>query len=213
MPFWPTERRTKAERHLNSAPTKYPSSLARASRAVSQFAGNSPPLRRGTANECVGNDDENEPNSVEDKINPSMSAQVIRAAYEDFITRQRKDENMTYSRTLAGKILALDATVKVVNKASAHSSKNPASGVKSVVNPFAGGLLTDVNEDKDLFLVSNASFEIQAPVSEYAMRCEKLGVDFANEGEIVVDRCCDYRKANHVDPIRHLLQCALWPYH
>lgn len=44
-----------------------------------------------------------EPNSVEDKINPSMSAQLIRAAYEDFITRQRIDENMTYSRTLAGK--------------------------------------------------------------------------------------------------------------
>ncbi|OXG54411.1 hypothetical protein J010_00791 [Cryptococcus neoformans] len=156
-----------------------------------------------------------EPNSVEDKINPSMSAQLIRAAYEDFITRQRIDENMTYSRTLAGKILALDATVKVVNKASAHSLKNPASGVKSVVNPFAGGLLTDVNEDKELFLVSNASFEIQAPVSEYAMRCEKPGIDFANEGGIVVDRCCDYRRANHVDPIRQLStsRCALWPYH
>lgn len=27
------------------------------------------------------------------------------------------------------------------------------------------------------------------------MRCEKLGVDFANEGEIVVDRCCDYRNS------------------
>lgn len=55
----------------------------------------------------------------------------------------------------SGKILARDATVKVVNKASAHSLKNPASGVKSVVNPFAGGLLTDVNEDKGLVLWLN----------------------------------------------------------
>lgn len=55
----------------------------------------------------------------------------------------------------SGKILAPDATVKVANKASAHSSKNPASGVKSVVNPFAGGLLTGVNEDKELVLWLN----------------------------------------------------------
>lgn len=26
---------------------------------------------------------------------------------------------------------------------------------------------------------------MQVPVSEYAMRCEKLGIDFANEGEII----------------------------
>lgn len=44
-----------------------------------------------------------EPSSVEDKVNPSMSAHLIRAAYEDSITRQRKEESMTYSRTLAGK--------------------------------------------------------------------------------------------------------------
>lgn len=31
-------------------------------------------------------------------------------------------------------------------------------------------------------------------MSEYAMRCEKPGIDFANEGGIVVDRCCDYRR-------------------
>lgn len=27
------------------------------------------------------------------------------------------------------------------------------------------------------------------------MRCKKLGIDFANEGEIAVDRCCDYRRS------------------
>lgn len=27
------------------------------------------------------------------------------------------------------------------------------------------------------------------------MRCEKPGIDFANEGGIVVDRCCDYRRS------------------
>ncbi|ALO60365.1 hypothetical protein CNA07785 [Cryptococcus deneoformans JEC21] len=88
-----------------------------------------------------------------------MSAQLIRAAYEDFITRQRKGENMTYSltysRVLAGKILALDATVTVANKASAHSSKSSTSGVKNVANPFGGGLLTGVNEDKELILRLN----------------------------------------------------------
>lgn len=44
--------------------------------------------------------------------------------------------------------------MKVANKASVYSRTN--NGKMQVVNPFAGGLLTGVNEDKELvFWVSS----------------------------------------------------------
>lgn len=107
-------------------------------------------------------------NDNEIVINPSPSFDTVRACYEDFVARQRKHESSQYVHSLArsifyysdanlphtGLIAAVDATMKVANKASVYSRTN--NGKMQVVNPFAGGLLTGVNEDKELvFWVSS----------------------------------------------------------
>ncbi|ALO69507.1 hypothetical protein CNH03015 [Cryptococcus deneoformans JEC21] len=138
-------------------------------------------------------------NDNEIAINPSPSFDTVRACYEDFVARQRKHESSQYIRTLSGLIAAVDATMKVANKASVYSRTN--NGKMQVVNPFAGGLLTGVNEDKELvfweFLPNNSPAEMQGPLLEFAERCHLLGQNFSELGEVVVDRCCDFRRRIH----------------
>ncbi|OXB39295.1 hypothetical protein J007_00972 [Cryptococcus neoformans] len=133
-------------------------------------------------------------NDNEIAINPSPSFDSVRACYEDSVARQREHESSQYIRTLSGLITAVDATMKVANKASVYSRTN--NGKMQVVNLFAGGLLTGVNEDKELmsreFLPNNSPAEMQGPLLEFAERCHLLGQNFSELGEVVVDRCCDF---------------------
>ncbi|OWZ35705.1 hypothetical protein C347_01050 [Cryptococcus neoformans AD2-60a] len=89
--------------------------------------------------------------------------------------------------------------MKVANKTSVYSRTN--NGKMQVVNPFAGGLLTGVNEDKELmfreFLPNKSPAEMQGPLLEFAERCHLLGQDFSELGEVVADRCCDFRHHIH----------------
>lgn len=66
-----------------------------------------------------------------------------------------------------GLITAVDATMKVANKASVYSRTN--NGKMQVVNLFAGGLLTGVNEDKEL--MSRVSSTLLLPRSNKARVC------------------------------------------
>ncbi|KIR51745.1 hypothetical protein I315_05692 [Cryptococcus gattii Ru294] len=149
-------------------------------------------------------------------MNPSPSFDTVRACYEHFVARQPKHESSQYIRTLSGTftlflnlsftilrtltsiglIAAVDATMKFANKASVYS--RTINGKMQVVNPFAGGLLTGVNEDKELvfweFLPNDFPSEMQGPLLEFAERYQLLGQNFGGLGEVVVDRCCDFRR-------------------
>lgn len=58
-----------------------------------------------------------------------------------------------------------------------------------------------MNEDKELvfweFLPNNSPAEMQGPLLEFAERCHLLGQNFSELGEVVVDRCCDFRRRIH----------------
>ncbi|XAO25704.1 hypothetical protein I312_104532 [Cryptococcus bacillisporus CA1280] len=60
--------------------------------------------------------------------------------HEHFMARQRKHESSQYIRTLSGLISAVDATMKVANKASVYS--RTTNGKMQVVDLFAGGMFT-----------------------------------------------------------------------
>ncbi|GJJ06780.1 hypothetical protein Clacol_000976 [Clathrus columnatus] len=144
------------------------------------------------------------------EVNPAPTNWCIRSLYDHFFENQHRKESEQYLRTLAGHTLGLDAMVKLANKANiyisanttGHDSNEASVEVEThkkkitVFNPFGGGLLTAVNEDKELvfweLITTNSPVEMLAPLSEYAIRCEALGVDFRNMGEICVDHCCDF---------------------
>ncbi|ODN73923.1 hypothetical protein L202_07429 [Cryptococcus amylolentus CBS 6039] len=122
------------------------------------------------------------------------SAGLVRHAYEIFGV-QRLEESSRYMRSLGGLIVGVDSTMKVANKANVVGRHH--SGAIESVNPWGGGLLTGVNEDKELvfweFLPTNSAVYLQAPLAEYAEHSAALSIDFTRQGEVAVDKCCDFR--------------------
>ncbi|GAA6000488.1 hypothetical protein JCM5350_006645, partial [Sporobolomyces pararoseus] len=135
------------------------------------------------------------------EINPSPSETIIRDVYECFAKFQRVPEATRYLKTLTGTVLGVDATLKIANKANVYSTEKDAKGKTKVVteNLWKGGLLTAVNEDNELvgfeFMLTNSPLEMGESLQEYAQRSKELGVNFIDNGEIVCDRCCDFRSS------------------
>ncbi|KAE8540589.1 hypothetical protein D1P53_002951 [Cryptococcus gattii VGV] len=142
-------------------------------------------------------DKDDEPSAV--RINVSEDNTMVLSGLDNQISMNPSPSFDTYIRISSGLIAAVDATMKVANKASVYS--RTTNGKMHVVNPFAGGLLTGVNEDKELvfweFLPNNSSSEMRGPLLEFAERCQLLGQNFGGLGEVVVDCCCDFRRRIH----------------
>ncbi|ODO09073.1 hypothetical protein I350_02672 [Cryptococcus amylolentus CBS 6273] len=124
------------------------------------------------------------------------SAGLVRHAYEIFGV-QRLEESSRYMRSLGGLIVGVDLTMKVANKANVVGRHH--SGAIESINPWGGGLLTRVNEDQELvfweFLPTNSAVYLQAPLAEYAERLAALGIDFTRQGEVAVDKCCNFQSS------------------
>ncbi|KIJ48373.1 hypothetical protein M422DRAFT_247709 [Sphaerobolus stellatus SS14] len=97
---------------------------------------------------------------------------------------------------LAGIVVGMDSTVKAAKKANMYYQED---GSKKLIisNVFDGGLLTIVNADFELvswcFLFTNSILEVIAPILEYGERNAMLGIRFNEEGEVCVDRCCNFK--------------------
>ncbi|KAH8928063.1 hypothetical protein BT69DRAFT_1329893 [Atractiella rhizophila] len=127
-----------------------------------------------------------DPTIKADAINPSPSSDLIKTIYEHWI------ECLS---------LGLDATLKVAKKANIYTTVKETGGRQKVqvTNIFGGGLLTMVNEDRELvgyeFLVGNSPLEMGPPLQDFAQRARLLGVDFEGSGQACVDLCCQHRNS------------------
>ncbi|GJJ09977.1 hypothetical protein Clacol_004202 [Clathrus columnatus] len=137
---------------------------------------------------------------VSRKINSAPTASFTREICEFFIECQCREESSQYMRTLSGLSISLDSTIKIAKKANVYITESDENGKRKMhtVNAFEGGLLTGVNEDKELviceFLGLSLYSEMNPPIFEFAECCDALGISFQTQGKICVDRCCDFRK-------------------
>ncbi|KIJ28739.1 hypothetical protein M422DRAFT_118752, partial [Sphaerobolus stellatus SS14] len=131
-------------------------------------------------------------------INAYPSETFIREVYDCFLRMQRFEESERYMRTLAGLSIGIDATIKVAKKANIYLYAENKKQI-NVINAFEGGLTTFVNEDLELvgyeMLLGNSPLDFCKVLREYAERSEELGVDFLHQGQVSVDKCCEFRSA------------------
>ncbi|KIJ32794.1 hypothetical protein M422DRAFT_184043 [Sphaerobolus stellatus SS14] len=140
---------------------------------------------------------------------------IIREVYDCFLRMQRFKESECYMRTLAGMYvptvslenlvniitglsIGIDATIKVAKKANIYLYAENKKQI-NVINAFEGRLATFVNEDLELvgyeMLLGNSPLDFCKALHEYAERSEELGVDFLHQGQVSVDKCCEFQSA------------------
>ncbi|KIJ30366.1 hypothetical protein M422DRAFT_187241 [Sphaerobolus stellatus SS14] len=190
---WLLQANREKARGTLKTPASYPSHLKRAT--LSALDAVIPPGGTEEKNMTKWSEEEREL-----ELNAVPSEWFIRRLYDNFIMDQRLRESEQYTRTLTGKVLGADSTVKAANKSNLYSMYVDENGKKSmsVTNIWGGGILTIVNEDKELvswrYLPSNAVLEMKEPLLEYAIRADTLECLFRTHGELCVDRCCDFRR-------------------
>ncbi|TFY77528.1 hypothetical protein EWM64_g6486 [Hericium alpestre] len=122
---------------------------------------------------------------------PSISDEIISEVYLDFTTRSREDESQRYMRTIRAVTMSMDATFKVIKKATVTDGKHKRTKVMS------GGLTTAINEHTESMFWemsrSQAHAQLIHMLHGYVRRCKIQDIPLP---EItVVDSCCHFRSA------------------
>ncbi|THH00509.1 hypothetical protein EW026_g2025 [Hermanssonia centrifuga] len=121
----------------------------------------------------------------------SISHELITDVYAQFGQRTRVKEGGDYMKTLSGRIISLDTTFKLTNKATVVTAD------KKYTKPMKGGILNVINEKNEIILhrlcQTQGAIEIEEAFQGLSKRCEILGIPEPEQA--VADNCCSVRNA------------------